>query len=284
MNDLISNWLNSVLESICEFANGIMIDLVNYIFHIELLPVAILNGELTEDMMTRAYNYVMIATVTLVTLKFLWKGFEVYILWRDGDAEVNPKEMVTGTCQAIVTMIAFPTLYNYLANATVDFSGKIMNIFGQTVLTNISLAGDAALGTAMVAELLFVLVYFVVFIVFYVKLLARGWELFVQRLGFPIACVGLIDSDKGVFKGYVQILFKAAFTTIVQVLLMSLSLRFVITMKPTGLVAGASLLMSAFSIPALLQQILASQGHGGVGQKISSTAMFASNVKRLIGK
>ena len=38
----------------------------------------------------------------LMVLKFLWKGTNVYILWRDGDSEVSPFNMLVGMGNAAI--------------------------------------------------------------------------------------------------------------------------------------------------------------------------------------
>jgi len=283
MTDLISGWFTDQLNELVSIAALELTKLTYYIMNIENLAVSVSNGILTEDNMDSAYQYVMAVAITLIILKFSWKGFEVYILWKDGDAESSPQDIIMGVAMGVVTMIIFPTLYTILGNTTVSVSEAVMSSFGASEYVSNWAEAIKTLVTSPILTILMI-IYLIVFIIFYIKLLARGWELLILRLGIPIACIGLIDSDKGIFKGYIQILFKAVFTTIIQILLMNLSLRFMVTVSFDGFIAGASLLMEAFAAPALLQQILAGQGHGGLGQKISSGAMFASNIKRLIGK
>ncbi len=283
MDVLFYEFFNVLLNDIINFVNGLLTDLTGYIMRIETLSVAVSNGALSESIINNVYLYISAVAVTLIILKFLWKGFQIYILWRDGDAESSPMDLVTGTVQAVVAGIAFPYLYNVLADATVYLASGILDGFGSaSVITDFTSLLNAQ-STSTITQI-FLVIYFIVLLVFYIKLLARGFEMLVLRIGIPIACIGLVDSDKGIFKGYIQILFKSVCTTIIQVLLMSLSLRFLFYGSMSAYLASAALMMQAFSTPALLQQILAGQGRGGVGQKISSGVHMAVNIRRLMGK
>ena len=47
---------------------------------------------------------------------------------------------------------------------------------------------------------IFGLVFVIVYFILYFQFLMRGLEILILRVGMPLACVGLIDNDKGVFK------------------------------------------------------------------------------------
>lgn len=283
MNDILYGFFNVFLNDLVNFVNGLLTDLTSYIMHIETLSIAISNGVLSKSIINNVYLYISGVAVTLVILKFLWKGFQIYILWRDGDAETSPLDLVIGSVQAVIAAIAFPYLYEILAKATIYLTNGILSSFGATTITNnFADLMTAAAGSSITA--IFLVIYFIVFLVFYIKLLARGFEMLILRIGIPIACLGLVDSDKGVFKGYIQILFKSVVTTIIQMLLMSLSLRFIFFGSFMAYLSAAALMMQAFSTPALLQQILAGQGRGGIGQKVSSGVHMAVNLRKLVGK
>ena len=51
----------------------------------------------------------------------------------------------------------------------------------------------------------------------------RGLEMLILRIGLPIACAGLLDSDKGVFAPYMKKFFQSTVTIIVQIALVKLS-------------------------------------------------------------
>lgn len=56
-----------------------------------------------------------------------------------------------------------------------------------------------------ISGMVFVIVYFIL----YFQFLMRGLEILILRVGIPLACVGLLDNDKGVFKAYLNKFFQS---------------------------------------------------------------------------
>lgn len=142
------------------------------------------------------------------------------------------------------------------------------------------------LRTVSIFHLILLLIFTVLTLVLNVKMIARGFELLVLRVGVPIACVGLVDSDLGVFKGYMQILYKTMFTSIIQIVLMSLAFRVAAGMKLPHLLFGIALVATAFSTPVIMQQVLVPTGRGGGGltSKVYTASMAARAIRGLVGK
>ncbi len=55
-------------------------------------------------------------------------------------------------------------------------------------------------------------VFIIMFFVLYVRFIGRGIELLILRIGAPFVCVGLLDSDKGVFTAYAPKLLQTSLT------------------------------------------------------------------------
>lgn len=64
----------------------------------------------------------------------------------------------------------------------------------------------------------------VMLFVLWVQFIIRGAEIFVLKLGFPLACVGLVNADGGVFTQYISKLLKSMLTVLVQILCCKLGL------------------------------------------------------------
>jgi hypothetical protein len=283
---LLLIFLRDLLDSAFKALDKSFLGTLEGMFHVELL----LGGSadyLTATSVNVAFNYLYLISVGLITLKFLFKGFEVYILWRDGDADASPQSMVVGAVQALVVTAVFPTLYDVMAEVTLQLTRGLMSIFGA------GQAGDHWLPTALMAgtgllgliELLFALVFVILAVVLTVKLIGRGFELLILRLGIPFACVGLVDSDGGVFKSYMQIFYKTVLTSVIQTVFLTLAFRVVSGLTLPNLICGTALVTTALSTPVIMQQILApSRAGGGVTNKIYSGAMAVNTVKSLIGK
>lgn len=344
---------------------------------------ALQTGAISTDMIERIYYYIYGAAVTLVVLKFLWKGVQIYILWRDGDSENSPQSMIIGACMSLVVCLAFPALYNIAVDFTVSMGDEITGIIGGEWLS----AGDAVLGSAAVhvdtdevygesieifdrmfqyadidgdgtisyseaadyietkdadpfsyafytfynyfsqtlksssrtdwpvivqeifsdresaIETIYsielewaredaieeetgsfdyyvalgrawgetnltliavaTIVYVIIYAILYVKLLARGIEMLFLRCGLPIASIGLIDSDSGVFKSYTQIMLRQMATSIIQVVAMYLSLYVLMDGAVVNLIMGIAIALAGWRGPQLMAQILAPQKQGG---------------------
>lgn len=69
---------------------------------------------------------------------------------------------------------------------------------------------------------IFGLIFVVCYFILYFQFLMRGLEILILRIGVPVACVGLLDNDKGVFKTYSMKFFQSAFAVVIQICLCKL--------------------------------------------------------------
>lgn len=273
--EFISDFINEAIAWFSEMLSGALANML----HVERL-MAENGGALTAGNISDMYKYIYTVALSLVILKFLFKGFSIYILWRDGDADSSPQTMLVGAAQAVIVAVAFPTLYDIMASVTLTFASTLMGYIG---------IGEAKLGmlTALhyasggIIELSFILVYLVMYAFMYIKLLSRGFELLILRLGVPFACMGLIDSDSGIFKSYMQIFYKSMFTSVIQVSLLSLSVAVVVS---GHIIIGVAIITTAFATPVIMQQILIPVGRGGgVTQKIYAASAGVRAIGMLKG-
>ena len=56
----------------------------------------------------------------------------------------------------------------------------------------------------------------------YIQFLTRGLEILILRIGLPLACVGLMDNDNGIFRSYIQKFFQSTMAVLVQIVLAKL--------------------------------------------------------------
>lgn len=118
----------------------------------------------------------------------------------------EPLILLTGFFKALAIAVSFPTLYGWLAEIIEDLTDQLIKAISNgmetdftAVITGISSAG---LFTAIIS-----LIFFICFFLLYLQFLTRGLEIFILRVGLPLACVGLMDADKGVFRTYIQKFF-----------------------------------------------------------------------------
>ncbi|ODA43184.1 conjugal transfer protein TrbL family protein [Desulfosporosinus sp. BG] len=199
--------------------------------------------------------------VSLIVLKFLKKGFETYILWSDGDADEEPLSLLTNFFKALAVAVCFPTLYQWMADIIEDMTNQLLTAIGVTTdygwqawVNGISSMG---LVTAIFG-LIFIICYFML----YFQFLMRGLEIFILRVGVPLACVGLLDNDKGVFKAYLNKFFQSMLAVVVQIVLAKLGVGLMLNMHVFW---GLACMMLAIRTPRFLQDFLITTGGGGGG-------------------
>ena len=329
---------------------------------------------LNAELIAAIYKVIYLAVLVLVVLKCVWKGFQVYVLWRDGDADVSPHNLLVGVAMTLIVSIAFPYVYNVATAVTVELGTQIIQTINVTTgldpalfddedtgqlaekvwadffaaydtdgdkalseaeelvldsamredaafqesfirrltrrVTNFyqgsldtpedyntvrdylyALANDGQLNVAFFDDLyrqstvdrlewlsapagdfvaaLLILVYLICYCVMYCKLLGRGVEMLFLRWGLPLAAMGLINSDGGIFPSYIQLMLKQMATSLIQVTALFLSGYVVLAGTDVNLLVGIVIISVAFKAPALLSQIMTPQrSGGGVGMKL----------------
>ena len=254
-----------------------------------LLIVAVLNGavafidEMLSDLvpMTLNADQYMIAAggssmvsvlfdillgfgVSLIILKFLKKGFECYVMWTDGDPDVEPTHLVIRFIQAIAVAVCFPVMYGWLAEITQSLTDELMSAIGAA--TNYDwqawVNGISSLGlVTAIFGLIFVVCYFVL----YFQFLMRGLEIMILRIGLPLACVGLLDNDKGVFKTYINKFFQSTLAVVVQICLCKLGVGIMVNAGVNmNIFWGIACIVLAIKTPRFLSEFMVPTG-GGAG-------------------
>ena len=237
---------------------------------------------LTEELIKSVYDRIYLFVLILVALKCVWKGFQVYVLWRDGDADVSPHHLVVGTVLALAASVAFPAVYNIAVDAAVDLGTQIIAIIntatghspfgGSVVPDNL----DIGVGSSLLM-LIAILVFLICYLVLFFRLMARGIEMLFLRWGFPIAALGLVNSDGGIFPSYIQLLLKQMATSLIQIVALILSLYIALGEGMMSIALSIAVLFVSFKVPALLSQIMTPQrSGGGMGQTLHTGLMIKS--------
>ena len=214
--------------------------------------------------------------LSLIILKFLKKGFDIYILWTEGEADTPPLTFIVYFIRAIVVLITSTILYDWLVDVVSDFGQQMLeslNISQTMEITSTmsNLAGEG-LFTAIMAVIALIMLF-----VLWVQFIIRGAEIFVLKLGFPLACVGLVNADGGVFTQYISKLFKSMLTVLVQILCCKLGLLLVFSSQ---LIYAIAMIILAIKTPKMLQEFMLGGGGGGV----SNVIITASKTMELSGQ
>ena len=218
------------------------------------------------DLFQSLFDIVFGFGVSLIVLKFLKKGFETYVLWSDGDADEEPIAILTNFFKAMAVAICFPTMYDWLATIVEEMSNKMLEAIG--LATAYDWAGwVSGISTMGLVTAIFGLVFVIVYFILYFQFLMRGLEILILRVGIPLACVGLIDNDKGVFKPYMSKFFQSALSVVIQVSLAKLGVGLMMNMH---IFWGVACMILAVRTPKFLQDFLITTGGGGGGAIVNN--------------
>ncbi|MDR2903671.1 MAG: DUF6102 family protein [Clostridiales bacterium] len=180
--------------------------------------------------------------VSLIVLKFMKKGFDVYIGWTDGDPDLDPLALVTNFLRAMAVALCFPILYDALITATTDMIDQTIVIIDQLMEQQ-----------SIVDEL--------------INLISDS---------IFMALAGLIDSDKGIFAPYAKKFFMNAATVLIQIVLVKLSLTIMVLGNPFYSLA---IVFVAMRTPKFLQEFVVQMG--GAGGSIVNSVYHTSRLVQM---
>lgn len=239
----------------------------------------------------QALEVLRVYLVFLLGVKLLWKGWNVYVLWRQGDPDVAPAEMLIGAAQAIAVTVLMGIAYPLLVTISTDLVDVVLQALPMSVPQGIEVLPDDStvdillktLGQGLGGTLLIAVVNLVLsiqFIILYFKLLWQGAELFIWRLAVPIAAVGLVNSDGGAWNNYAMLLIKQTLFLMLEYFCMTLGMRIAIGGEIIDVLLGIIFCSVAIGSSALLNQVLIPRGGSGVSQKLSTAAMMVRSFVR----
>lgn len=282
MFDIFETFLGDVVGSIWDVilssTESIIENLMRYSLKIELLSEALLTGNpITQTVISSIYSFMYATMCGVLGLAFLYKGFKVYILWRDGDSEISPQGMVVGSIWAIIMAVAFPYLYDILVDLVLYIADGVVGGFRIGTTPSGALV-DLVAGILLegLPYLIFFLIFIVLMLVVFCKLLCRGVELMFLRLGFPLVCINLVNSDGNLFRQYTELFFKQAALSVIQIVCLLLSLYVMTNIQLVNIIFAVVLQSCALSAPKIMAQLLPVTGGGG--NRLSTAAMLIRTV------
>lgn len=224
--------------------------------------------------------------ISLMILKFLKKGFEVYVLWSDGDPDMEPLQLLINFIKAIAVAIGFRPVYNIFVDVLKEAIAKCVSEY------NIS-QSVYDFGSLGLINGIILIIVFIMFVILYAKSIMLGINMLVLNIGMPIACTGLLDNDKGVFKNYFMVYVKTFLTVLIQVVLSKIGLYIAISSAGVGslfssnfdilkVFLGLACTIVALGTPKLLSEFLVPSAPGGGIMNKMYPAMYVGNfIKRL---
>lgn len=271
--------LSSLMTSLINMALPFVLDLIN-----QIANFAFEADKFLGNYFVTAYDVMYNIGISMIILKFMKKGFEIYVLWTDGDPDNEPIQLLINFVKAMAVAIGFRPIYdvfiNVLKEALDSITAPIKVSLNHNVLSKVIPSLD-------VLPIIVLLVGFIMFIILSIRALSLGIQLIVLNIGMPLSCVGLLDNDKGVFKNYFMSYAKSFLTILIQVALMKVGVAILFSNVTSGnvfmMICGIAVLVMAMKTPNLLSEFLvpASPG-GGMMHKAYSMSMMANMVHRVV--
>lgn len=251
----------AILNGAVAFIDEMLSDLVPLTLHADQYMIAASGGSMVQIL----FDILLGFGVSLIILKFLKKGFETYVMWTDGDPDVEPTYVVIRFIEAIAVAVSFPVLYGWLADITEELTGQLMTAIGAATDYDWQ-AWVNGLSSLGLVTAIFGLIFVVCYFVLYFQFLMRGLEIMILRIGLPLACVGLLDNDKGVFKTYINKFFQSTLAVVVQICLCKLGVGMMMNVGINmNIFWGIACIVLAIKTPRFLSEFMVPTGGGGSG-------------------
>ena len=200
--------------------------------------------------------------LAFITLKFVKKGFDIYVGWTDGDKDNETGHLVMNYVRAIVVLLAFNEIYRFITNVTTTLLVEVLQTLGGTTEITFQRLAMVILIPSIIHKIMF-LVLLIMFVILYFRMMLMGLQLLALRIAFPVACVGLVDSDKGIFKNFMQKFVMISVSAFTMLFFFYFSIILAINANPFWAVASA---MAAMRTPDLLRDFMLGYGtHAGGG-------------------
>ena len=249
----------AVLNGAVTFIDSMLADLVPMTLHADQYMTADGGGSMVDVL----FEILLGFGVSLIILKFLKKGFECYVMWTDGDPDSEPIQLIIRFVQAIAVAVCFPVMYGWLADITEKLTNQLITAIGAS--TNYDWqAWVNGLSSAGLVTAIFGLVFVICYFILYFQFLMRGVEIMILRIGLPLACTGLLDNDKGVFKTYLTKFFQSTVAVMVQISLCKLGVGMMMNVGINlNVFWGIACLVLAIKTPRFLSEFMVPTGGGG---------------------
>ena len=260
------------------FSNEMLVGLYDVVFNPGAALAAITGVEFFSLIMPITYG----VGISLIILKFLKKAFDIYVLWTDGDPDADPFLLLTNFVRAVGTALIFQWLYQIFVDICRDVTDQIMSAISQGTSPTIEWVN--AITSMGIVPAIAGLIFLICYLILLFSFMARGIEMMVMKIGVPLACVGLLDNDKGVFRAYIN----QFVTTIVQIMLCKIGLSLMLNatiISASNIFWGIACMIAAISMPKILREFLVpTTGDGRIGTTVSQTVHIASMAKNIIAK
>ena len=248
--ELIQNFISGSESTL----NSIFNSMLNLVFYIErelmYIPQGAILAQAKVDF-NQIYQVVFNFATYLLVIVFIAKAIKTYFMMREGDSDQNPVHLVLGMLKAVIIMICFKEIYTIGVGIVEEFLNSILNVMPMQN-TNLAeaLSNNIQGGIFTAVACLVLLICWLLLIC---QFIMKGIELLVMRIAIPFASIGLLNSDGGVFPDYIRSFLMTAFTLVIQLSLLNLS---IITLLTNKLVYGIAIAIVAVNTPMIMSKYM----------------------------
>lgn len=254
MTDMLVELIQNFISGSESTLNSIFNSMLNLVFFIErelmYIPQGAILAQAKVDF-NAIYQVVFNFATYLLVIVFIAKAIKTYFMMREGDNEQNPVQLVIGMLKAVIIMICFKEIYTIGVGIVEEFLNSILNVMPiQNTNLAEALSNNIQGGIFTAVACLVLLICWLLLIC---QFIMKGIELLVMRIGIPFASIGLLNSDGGVFPDYIRSFLMTAFTIVIQLALLNVSILTLLTNK---LIYGIAIAIVAVNTPMIMSKYM----------------------------
>ncbi len=251
MTDMLVELIQNFISGSESTLNSLFNSMMNLVFFIERELLYIPETEnivgINKVDFNEIYKIIFDFATYLLVIVFIAKAIKIYFMMREGDNEQNPIQLIVGMLKAVIIMICFKEIYTIGVGVVEELLNSILNamsIQGTNLAEALSNNIQGGIFTAVAC-----LVLLICWLLLICQFIMKGIELLVMRIGIPIASIGLLNSDGGVFPDYIRTFLMTAFTVVIQLALLNLSIA---TLMMNKLIYGIAIAVVSVNTPAIM--------------------------------
>jgi len=255
MTDMLVELIQNFISGSESTLNSLFNSMMNLVFFIERELLYIPETEnivgINKVDFNEIYKIIFDFATYLLVIVFIAKAIKIYFMMREGDNEQNPIHLIVGMLKAVIIMICFKEIYVIGVGIVEELLNSILNamsIQGTNLAEALANNIQGGIFTAIAC-----LVLLICWLLLICQFIMKGIELLVMRIGIPIASIGLLNSDGGVFPDYIRTFLMTAFTVVIQLALLNLSIA---TLMMNKLIYGIAIAVVSVNTPSIMSKYM----------------------------
>lgn len=273
MTNQIITLIKDLIESTGQTLNNFLKDLYYFVFYFEeQLKTA--SGDYIIDF-DKIYKTIYVWSLIFIAIVFIKKLIQSYFLFKSGEEDQNPLKYVVSLFEAVIISIGFGWTYTYLINLGFEFYNSVLESGGLATLNMTKLVQNVGDGIFQAIIILIIIGQILGIIWSFIK---RGLQILIMRCVIPLTTIGLLSSNGGAFSVVMKKFTQNFFAVVLQLILLSISLKLI---EAQRYIFAVATLMLTNSGVEMLQDFIVSIGGAGLttlASKGMSTARSGLNI------